>query len=142
MLNPVDDQLELMGGSKPLHAQQPFSEDVIYRQPDMLSALHLAVQVSGLDEKQIYLPLGLDKAQWSRILSGHAHFPTNKWEQLISLLDNEIPLIWLAHRLGKGLHNLEDAKDKTIREQGEKIAELQREIATLVKYGVISKAAK
>lgn len=131
------EQLELIEGGKPLHAEQPVAPDVVYRQPDMLSAIRMAVQVSGLDEKQVYLPLGVDKATWSKILSGQFNFPTNKYEQFMAVVGNQIPLVWLAYRCGYGLHRIEDAKDKTIREQGDEIATLKREIETLVKYGVI-----
>lgn len=128
-----------MADGQPMRAEQPVSLDVIYRQPDMLSAVRLAIQVSGIDEKQIFMPLGIAKAQWSRILSGQAHFPTNKYEQFMSLTGNEIPLIWLAFRRGKGLHDLEDAKDKIIRELQERVAEQKKEIDTLVKYGVLTR---
>jgi hypothetical protein len=138
MFDPVD-QLDLMSDGRPLRAQQPVSTAVIYRQPDALSALRLSVQVSGLDEKQIYMPLGVDKAQWSRIMSGQAHFPTNKYELFMDLVGNEILLVWLAYRRGKGLLDLEDAKDKTIRHQAGEIAKLRNEIETLIKYGVIKK---
>lgn len=134
------EQLELLTDSdKPLRTAQPVSLDVIYRQPDRLSAIKLAVQVSGLDEKQIYMALGLDKASWSKIMSGQFNFPTNKEEQFYDIVGNEIPLIWLAYRRGKGLHDLEDAKDKTIRELQQSNDDLRREIDTLVKYGVLQR---
>lgn len=136
------EQLPLMDGDQPMRAEQPVSPDVVYRQPDMLSAIRLSIQVSGLDEKQVFLPLGIAKAQWSRILTGQAHFPTNKYEQFMSLTGNEIPLIWLAFRRGKGLHDLEDAKDKTIRELQQANDDLRREIDTLVKYGVLQQGSK
>lgn len=91
MLSAVD-QLLLMDGGRPLRAEQPVPPEVVYRQPDMLAAIRLAVQVSGLDEKQVFLPLGINKAQWSRILSGQAHFPENKIERFMDIVGNEIPL--------------------------------------------------
>lgn len=140
MLTPVESQMDLIADGKALRAEQPVSMDTIYRQPDLLAALRLSVQTSGLDEKQVYLALGLDKAQWSRILTGQAHFPTNKYEQFMDIVGNDVLLIWMAHRRGKGLHDLEDAKDKTIREQAELIKLLSGEIETLAKYGVIKRA--
>lgn len=137
------EQLELLtDGGKPLRTAQPVSPDVIYRQPDRLSAIKLAVQVSGLDEKQIYMALGLDKATWSKIMSGRFNFPTNKEEQFYDVVGNEIPLIWLAFRRGKGLHDLEDAKDARIRELETRVADQRKEIDTLVKYGVLPRGGK
>lgn len=133
------EQLELMEGGKTLREVQPISEDMIYRQQTKLAAISLAVLVSGLDEKQIYIPLGLDKATWSKICSGQLNFPTNKEEQFFDITGNEIPLQWLAYRRGYKLVPLEDAKERRIRELEEEKSELKKEIETLVKYGVLNK---
>lgn len=140
-MTPVE-QLELMDGGKPFRAEQPVATEVIYRQSSMLSAIRLAIQASGLEEKEVYMPLGIDKAQWSRIMSGQAHFPTNMYEHFCDLVGNEIVLVWFAFRRGKGLHDLEDAKDKRIRELEEQVADQGKEIQTLVKYGVLRAVQK
>lgn len=130
-------QFELMGARK---EPQPISDDVIRRQPTLLSVIKLSIQVSGLDEKEIYIPLGIDKATWSKILSGQFNFPTNKYEQFMDLVGNEAVLVWLNFRRGYGMVPLMDAKDKAIRELTERNAQLQAEIETLAKYGVIRRA--
>jgi hypothetical protein len=139
MLNDVG-QLDLIEGGRPIRAEQPVSDDVIFKQPDKLSALKLAQQVSGLDDKAIYMPMQLDKATWSRIMSGQANFPTNGEEQFMQIVGNLIPLKWSAFKFGKGLHDLEDAKDKQIRVLEERVRQQEMEITTLVKYGVIARA--
>lgn len=145
MLKQVE-QLSLMDGEKTLRAEQPVSEDVIFRQPDMRSAYRLSWQVSGLDDKGIYMPMQIDKATFSKIWSDDekgrplANMPTNGDEQFMKITGNLIPLQWLAHRFGKGLYDLEDQKDKIIRELTEKVRQKDAEIDTLVKYGVIGRA--
>jgi len=139
MLKQVE-QLSLMDGGKTIRAEQPVSDEVIFRQPDKLSAYRLSWQVSGLEDKEIYVPMQLDKATWSRIMSGQANFPTNGEEQFAEITGNNIPLKWQAYRAGKGLVDLEDAKDKLIRELQDKVSEQAKEINTLVKYGVIQRA--
>lgn len=130
-------QLDLLDETQSERRQQVISDSVIQAQPNFLAAIKLAVQVSGLEDKQVYMPLGIDKAHWSRIMSGQAHFPENKIEQFMDLVSNEIPLIWLSWRRGYDLTPREDAKDKKIRELEANNRLLQQEIDTLQKYGVI-----
>jgi predicted XRE-type DNA-binding protein len=118
----VEAQLSLLGVMKPV--VQPVDDSVIRIQPNFLQAIRLAIQSSGLEDKQIYSPLGIDKATWSKILDGQFSFPTNKYEQLFDLIKNEIPLVWLAFRRGYILMPLRDAKDR-------RIVELEAEIADL-----------
>lgn len=141
-MNDVEQLSLLTDNGKALKTPQPVSMEVICKQPNKLAAFTLAVQVSGLEPKEIFMPLGLDKATWSNTMSGKFGFPTNKEEQFFDLVGNEIPLIWLAYRRGKGLHDLEDAKDRTIRELRDKVSEQEKEITTLVKYGVLQRAVK
>ncbi len=118
---------------------QPVSMELIQRQPTRLAARKLAVQVSGLEEKQIYMPLGIDKAQWSRIMSGHAYFPDNKEQEFNKLVDNNIILIWDAWQAGFDLVPREDQKDKRIRELEAINARQAQEIDTLIKFGVVQR---
>lgn len=53
------EQLALLGVVK--REAQPVSDEVIRMQPTLLSAIALSIQVSGLEAKQIYSPLGIDK---------------------------------------------------------------------------------
>lgn len=76
---------------------------IVAAQPCMTKAISLCVQASGLDDKEVYLSLGIDAGHWSRITKGDAHFPTNKLNDLMNLCGNEAPLQWLAHSRGKGL---------------------------------------
>lgn len=139
----VDDQMNLeLTADKKSHAPQPVTIESIIAQPNQVAANNLCAQVSGLTDKQIHMGLSIEKSQWSKIKSGQAHFPDNKYHEFMSLCGNEIPLIYMAFKRGKGLHDLEDGKDKIIRRQTEQIKELQGEIETLVKYGVIMKASK
>jgi hypothetical protein len=48
---------------------------LIVAQKNFSAALSLAIQASGLDDKEVYLSLGIDAGHWSRIRKGEAHFP-------------------------------------------------------------------
>lgn len=139
MLNQVIEQIPLMEGGRGLSQQQPVSDEVIFKQPTKLAAINLSIQVSGKEHKEIYMALGIDKATWSNILSGKFGFPTNKEELFMDAVENDILLIWMAYRRGKKLEPMEDAQAKRIRELEEMVADKNREIDTLVKYGVLNR---
>lgn len=88
--------------------------DLIVRQPTLSSAIALCVQASGLEDKEVYLSLGIDAGHWSRIMKGDAHFPVNKLIDLMDLCGNEAPLTWLSNQRGYGLVLLKTEADRRI----------------------------
>lgn len=93
--------------------------EVILRRRTLLGAIKLMVEVSGLELKEAYQPLKIDAGHWSRMMNGdNANFPTDeRFELAMDVCGNEIPLIWLAHRRGKGLHMLETEAERQLREE-------------------------
>lgn len=77
--------------------------DMVIQQKTFLGAVNLCITHSGLEDKEIYLTLGIDAGHFSNIRKGVGHFPTNKLNDLCDLCGNEAPLIWWAHSRGKGL---------------------------------------
>lgn len=104
---------------------EPVADEVIFRQPNFSAAIRLAVNVSELEEKEIYLPLGIDAGHWTRIMKADAHFPVDKLNDFCDLVRNEIPLVWWARCRGKGLHMLQTEAERLLeaeREKNEKLA--------------------
>lgn len=97
--------------------------EMLDAQKDMLAALNLCAQLSGLDDNEIALSLEIQPAQWSRIRHGDAHMPANKWGDLMDLCRNEAPLLWLANSRGYGLHLL---KSEAERQRDEALGELAK----------------
>ncbi len=89
---------------------------LVERQTTMAGAIALCVQVSGLEDKEVYLSLGIDAGHWSRIMKGDAHFPVNKLCDLMDLCGNETPLVWLANYRGYGLVMLKTEAQRRIEE--------------------------
>lgn len=73
---------------------------LVLKQPTKLAAINLCIQLSGLEDKEIYSTLGIDAGQWTRIKKGEAHFPDNKESDLMRLCGNTVPLVWAAAREG------------------------------------------
>lgn len=66
-----------------------------------MRAIHLAQEVSGLTDKQIYEALDIDKGHFSRMKSGEGNFPMDeRFINFMRLVGNEIPLIWIAEACG------------------------------------------
>lgn len=99
-LNAVD-QPELSLARNAIKSDVPL--DLILKQKTLSGAIALCVQTSGLDDKEVYLSLGIDAGHWTRIMKGDAHFPVNKLNCLMNLCGNEAPLQWLANSRGYGL---------------------------------------
>jgi hypothetical protein len=82
---------------------QDVSDEIISKIVDMLSALKMCKDISGLNDQQVCNELRIEPAQWSRIWSGQAHFPPNKIICLMKLCGNWVPLQWLAMHFGQEL---------------------------------------
>ncbi len=128
-LRSVDGQAELPLTRTP--QRQPVEEGVIQAQPKLSAAIRLAANVSGLEEKEIYLALKIDAGHWTRILNGDAHFPVDKLCDFMDLVGNEIPLQWLAHRRGKGLVLLLSEAERLLKAEHERAEKLAGENALL-----------
>lgn len=103
--------------------------EIVMRCRDLLGAINLCIEVSGLDDKEVSITLDIDAAQWSRIRKGDAHFPPRKLPALMDLCGNEVPLIWLARHRGYALVQIESATQRLLRESEERAAMLADRLA-------------
>jgi hypothetical protein len=109
------------------------SVERIGRCSNLLAAINLCIDESGLDDNEIRLALGIDPGHWSHIRKGKAgcHFPTNKLDDLQVVCNNEIPLIYQALKRGKGLHLLETEAERQLREERARRIEAERAVLIL-----------
>lgn len=121
---------------------QPLHLPTLYSKTTFRGALEYVIQCGNFEyEKEIYQSLGIDAGNWTRIMNGSASFPQDKEDALHALCGNNGLLIWRANKQGLGLVELEDAKDKQIRELKAENKTLRDEIDTLIKYGVVKRPA-
>lgn len=100
---------------------------MVYAQRTFSAAIVLAITASGLDDKEVYLPLKIDGSHWTKIKKGEAHFPLDKLCEFMDLVGNEIPLQWLAHRRGKGLVMLLSEAERLLQAEHERAEKLSAE---------------
>jgi hypothetical protein len=105
--------------------------DLVIRQPTLAAAISLCVQASGLEEKEVYLPLEIDAGHWTRIMKGDAHFPVNKLNPLMNMCGNEAPLMWLANSRGYGLVVLKTESERRAEAAERALAEERSKVKLL-----------
>lgn len=107
---------------------------VILRLPNKLAALNLCIQLSGLEDKEIYGSLGIDAGQWTRIKKGEAHFPDNKESDLMRLCGNAVPIIWSAAREGYSLTPLKTELEARVAELEVALLEERKKNKTITEF--------
>jgi plasmid maintenance system antidote protein VapI len=79
----------------------------IVRERSLGGAIDLCIKVAGIDkDKTLARELKVDKAQFSRWLSGVEGI---KWQRLVELMDlcgNDAPLLWMLHQRGYDLPSI------------------------------------
>lgn len=137
-LSAVADQQELRLVRKADAVSVPLS--LIIKQPNLAGAIALCVQLSGLEEKEVYMSLEIDAGHWTRIMKGDAHFPVNKLNDLCDLCGNESPLQWWANSRGYALMQIETETQRLLRAEQNKRVEAEKENELLRKL-LMGKAA-
>lgn len=77
--------------------------ELIAKCPTKKDAIRLCIHLSGLTQKTVCSRLGIDPGHFSRIMSGSAHFPDDKYPDLYSVCRNYAPLQWEAQLCGFSL---------------------------------------
>lgn len=118
-------QLELLPNRAPV--QEPVSDEVVRKQPNMSAAINLSLSAAGLEPKEAYIPLDIDKGVWSRIMNGQAHFPHEKFTTLEDITGNDIPLRWLALRKNREVRPMKSALEERVEVLTNENIELRKE---------------
>lgn len=95
----------------------PLRPEEVMREKSLGGAIDLCAKAGGHEfDKTLQLALGVDKAQFSRWLSGDEGI---KWPKITALMDtcgNDAPLMWMLHARGYDLHSLRRKESETERE--------------------------
>jgi hypothetical protein len=95
----VDDaQEELVLARAPQSVDVPI--EMIRGRKNKGAAFTLACDASGLDDKEIYMQLSMDKAQFSRIKSGTANLDDDSLRKFCDVVGNRIYPEWQAYQVG------------------------------------------
>ena len=78
-------------------------QTLVTAQRTSAAAISLACSASGLEDKEIYLVLGINAGHWSRIKSGEAYFPLDRIAEFCRIVGNTVLPDWIAYQVGCGL---------------------------------------
>jgi hypothetical protein len=94
----VEDQSELALARPPQSVS--ISLEVVRAQKSNAAAFSLACSVSGLEDKEIYMALGIDAGYFSNIKKGKATLQGDLVRDFCKVVGNTIYLEWLAYQIG------------------------------------------
>lgn len=98
MLVVEDAQSELALARAPQNVAVPI--EMIRNRKNKGAAFTLACDASGLDDKEIFMALDMDKAQFSRIKSGTANLDDDLLSKFCGIVGNRIYPEWQAYQVG------------------------------------------
>jgi hypothetical protein len=132
-LNGDVDQLDWLR-AKPRPQPIVIHHEVIVACKSLTAAIVLAQYSSQLEDKEIYIPLKIDKSSWSKMKEGKAFFPINLLSQFMDLVANDIPLTWLANHRGYKLEPLQTGLEAENAELRDALAKRDAEMEFLKKF--------
>ncbi len=94
----LEDQGELALARRPAATSIPI--ETVRMQKTAAAAFTLACSVSGLEDKEIYLALGIDAGYFTNIKKGKATLQADLHKPFCDVVGNSIYVEWIAFQLG------------------------------------------
>lgn len=114
--------------------------ELAYAQKSAASAFALACQVSGLEDKEIYLALNIDAGTFSRTKKGEANFPLDKLALFCDVVGNRLFADWIAAQVRCSLVMMQTEAERRAIEAETALAK-EREINKVLKDLIAGRAA-
>jgi plasmid maintenance system antidote protein VapI len=91
--------------------------DEVLRKHSLGAALELCAELAGFSlDKELQGLLGVDKAQFSRWMSGTEGISWPKFVKLMDACGNDAPLLWMLSQRGYDLHSVRKLESETERQ--------------------------
>ena len=108
----------------------PLRPEEVTREKTLGDAIALCAKAGGYAlDKTLQLELDVDKAQFSRWMSGTEGVVWPKLDQLMTTCGNDAPLLWMLHQRNYDLHSLRHRESEVERQNRllrEEVAALRR----------------
>jgi hypothetical protein len=137
----IHEQPELALSREPERVPVPI--EMVRAQKNAGAAFSLACNVSGLEDKEIYLPLSIDAGYFSNIKKGKATLQADLITSFCDLVGNRIYPEWMAWSVGCTLVQIQSESERLLqaeRVKGAKLAEENRLMKQLL-TGRVTEAA-
>jgi plasmid maintenance system antidote protein VapI len=94
--------------------------DEVIRKRSLGASIELCAEAAGYElDKSLQSELGVDKAQFSRWLSGQEGIVWPKLEKLMDTCGNDAPVLWMAYQRGYDLHAMRKRESELERQNRE-----------------------
>jgi hypothetical protein len=127
-LTQIDAQRELGLVRRPDPNDVPV--EIVRRQRTAAAALCLAVQSSGLEDKEVYGALGIDPGYWTRIKKGEATLQADLVQPFCDAVGNRIYLEWQAFQVGCTLVQIKSEAERQL--EAERVRRREAELKVRV----------
>lgn len=107
------EQLELIGKQR-VTVPDAYQQETALKCRSRTHALRKCVELSDLEPKEIYGPLGIDQAQWSRIWAGTAFLNPDLLFPLMDLCGNDVPVRYDAIMRGYELTRIKTSLEAEV----------------------------
>jgi plasmid maintenance system antidote protein VapI len=99
--------------------------DEVMRKKSLGASIELCAEAAGYElDKSLQSELGVDKAQFSRWLSGQEGIVWPKLEKLMDTCGNDAPVLWMAYQRGYDLHAMRKRESELERRNRELLEQL------------------
>lgn len=126
----VEEQSELALARRPQQVEVPI--ELICAKRTAGAAFTLSCDTSGLDDKEIYMALGIDAGTFSRIKSGINTLNADRLRDFCAVVGNSIYPEWLARQIGCTLVMLKTEAERRAEEAEARAAEAEQKVALLM----------
>lgn len=127
--------LRLANDPEPALTRRPdhccVSIELVWCQKSAGAAFSLACQSSGLDDKEIYMSIGIDAGTFSRIKKGEATLQADKLADFCRAVGNTIYPEWLAYQVGCTLTLIKTEAERRADEAEKRAKEAEAQVALL-----------
>lgn len=124
-MNTIEDQPELALSREP--NRTPIPIETVRAQRSPCAAFTLACNSSGLEDKEIYLALGIDAGYFTNIKKGKATLQSDKVRKFCELVGNTAYVEWVAYQLGCTLVVIKTEAERRAEEAERRYADAERE---------------
>lgn len=119
----LEDQPELALSRKPVKADVPV--EMIRAQQSAAAAFTLACSASGLEDKEIYLSIGIDAGYFSNIKKGKATLQADLLRAFCERVGNSVYAEWMAYQLGCTLVVIKSESERRAEEAEKRAVEAE-----------------
>lgn len=126
----VVEQLDLLGSQR-RKPSAPVDATYLRVLPTLRRAIAYSLSLADMDPKEAYQPLSIDKASWSRMMTGQQEIPGSLLYPVRQLTGNQAGLMWLAYQDNCEIRPLRSELEQQLEDERARASELERENVVL-----------